>query len=103
MMTRWLRKLRLFGRFKFTDAQAMAKSDPENFLCPTYVELALLDVGDIVKVCIGEEQFWTVIQSINDHKITASIDNELQHTEEHGLSIDDLIRFEKRHIHAIYE
>ena len=102
-MTRWLRRLRLFGGPKFIDAQAMAKESSDTFFCPAPVALAALQVGDIVKVCTGDERFWTIIQAIDGKWISASIDNELLNTEQHGLHCDDLIRFERRHIYAIYE
>lgn len=100
---RWLRRLRLFGGTKFVDAQAMALAFPETFQRPAPVALAALQVGDIVKVGTGDERFWTIIQDIHGKWISATIDNELQHSEQHGLFCDDMIRFERKHIFDIYE
>lgn len=85
------------------DAQQMHKEHPESFSAPSDAELDNIKLGDIVKVCDSKERFWTKVQSVNNDKITATIDNDLLGmSDKHNCNYGDSIVFEKRHIYAIY-
>lgn len=85
----------------FTDAQKQHKLHPKTFYAPSNEELDNLKKGDTVKVCNGEERFWTCILSITGDKIKAIVDNVLLDGDEYDNR--DIISFEKRHIYDIYE
>lgn len=87
---------------KFTNAQEMAKKYPETFKAPTLNQLNNLKVGNLVKVCVEPERFWTFILEINGDEIKAQIDNRLIFTGEHYLKYKDVITFNKNNIYQIY-
>jgi hypothetical protein len=89
-------------KVSFIDAQQMSKDHPDTFEAPDANQLAVLQVGDIVKVCPGSERFWAEIKEIEGSTITAVVDNDLIYTEQHGLQLGDYIQFEKQHIYNIY-
>lgn len=85
----------------FTDAQEMAIKHPETFEAPSKKELESLKPGSYVKVSVMSERFWCEIISIDGENIVARVDNDLVCTDEHGISCDDIIKFEKRNIYNI--
>ena len=85
----------------FIDAQEQHKLHPDTFYAPSNEELDSLKKGDIVKVCNGEERFWTRILSINGDKIKATVDNDLLDADDYDCG--DTISFEKRHIYNIWD
>ena len=83
-----------------TDAQEMAKLNPDTFEAPDKKDLSLIKEGDSVKICVGKERFWTTVLKVKGENIEGSVDNDL--VTENGLSYGDTIKFEKRHIYSIY-
>lgn len=64
--------------YGFLDAQERHKRHPETFEVPDHADLYSIKKGDFVKVCIGNERFWTVITRISKGGIiTATVDNDL--------------------------
>jgi hypothetical protein len=56
--------------FKFLDARAVNKENPETFHVPSTFELKAIEIGDNVKVCIWDEhnqpeRLWVEITAIN--------------------------------------
>lgn len=90
-------------KVKFIDAQKMAKKHPKTFFAPTKQELAALKKGDIVKVCPGMERFWVEIIEIDKQKVKGIVDNNLIFSNVHGLKLNSIVHFEKKHIYDIYE
>ncbi len=90
-------------QINFVDAQEMHKNNPETFYAPDNEKLENLKKGDIVKVSTGGERFWCIIDEIKQGSITATIDNNLVGTDEHGLKYGDSITFESKHIFNIYD
>lgn len=86
-------------KFKFVDAQKMAKEHPGTFEAPSKEDLKALKKGDTVKVCINGERFWTVIEKIEKNKIVALVANILIST---PAELGDRITFEKRHVYSIF-
>jgi len=92
----------LFTDVVFVDAQAMAASHPDTFEAPTPQELAALAVGDVVKVCDGNERFWTVIKERKDADIiVAAVDNKLVGGQ--AFDLGDLVQFKTCNIYAIHK
>ena len=87
----------------FVDAQEMSRIHPKTFEAPTADELALIRTGSIVKVCVPPERFWVIVKEVNGGKIVGEVNNYLTATDEHGLSNEDIIEFEPRHVYSIYE
>ncbi|MBM3618029.1 MAG: hypothetical protein FJX23_05720 [Alphaproteobacteria bacterium] len=81
------------------DAEQLAIQYPETFTRPGPKRLAALREGDLAKVCTCNERFWCEITAREGVHFTARVDNELQHTAEHGISLDDIVQFEERHIY----
>jgi hypothetical protein len=69
----------------------------------------LLFPGDYAKVCVEfrdhngykGERFWVRIASALSGQYQGIIDNDLDHTEAHGLRCGDLIAFDYRHIYNL--
>ena len=88
---------------EFYDAQALAEEHPDSFDVPQEIELTEIAAGSIVKICAAGERFWVVVSGVSDAgKIIGKVDNELKRSEEHGLSIDDEVIFERRNIYAVW-
>ncbi len=78
----------------FTDAQKVARMYPDTFWVPDLDDLLTkVKPGSLVKVCVSDERFWCIVNSIEDAKITATIDNDLLNTDMHGLNFGDIITF----------
>ncbi|QIF04149.1 hypothetical protein [Roseimicrobium sp. ORNL1] len=66
----------------------------------------LLFPGDYAKVCVEfsdhkgytGERFWVRVTSAEPGQYRGVVDNDLEHTEAHGLRYGDLIAFDYRHI-----
>lgn len=89
-------------QLQFVDAQEMSKKHPDTFEAPSIEELNDLAPDVNVKVCVEGERFWVLITEVNGDKITGTVDNDLQRTHVHGLSLGDTINFEKKHVYGIY-
>lgn len=84
----------------FVDAQEMHRLHPLTFEAPLQDDLDKLKAGEFVKVCCANtERFWCIIQTIEGNEITATVDNNLFHSAEHGIHFGDTVKFEKRHIY----
>ncbi len=63
--------------------------------------------GDVAKVCIRfdavsdyqGERFWLLIVTSNEGVYTGTVDNDLTHTERHGLKKGDTVTFDYRNIY----
>lgn len=92
----------------FTDAQKMRAQHPDTFEAPTADEVASLTAPSYVKVCVGRERFWVEVTSIEKTDdpfmwlFMGVVNNDLQLTHEHGLSCNDVVEFEGRHIYGIH-
>ena len=86
----------------FINAQKMAKENPDIFFVPSVEKLNEIKTGSFVKVAVEGERFWVEVISVNENKIIGKVGNCLIMTKEHGLSLDDRIVFEKKHIYSIY-
>jgi len=89
-----------------TDAQQMREKYPDTFGAPSKEQIADLTEGSCAKMCVGRERFWVKVATIDKAdpdpfrwKFKGPIDNDLVFTDEHGLSCDDSIEFEGRHIY----
>ncbi|EPY3962323.1 TPA: hypothetical protein ACKFTV_002206 [Klebsiella pneumoniae] len=71
------------------NAQRLHRMYPNTFQVPTYEELSELKVGDLVKVCINNERFWSIITSIKGKTFIAEVNN---HLVLNDLSVGDLIK-----------
>ena len=89
----------LFTDIVFSDAQQLKRENPDTFTTPSDEDLLALEVGDIVKVCDGEERFWNVVKEINGDVIVAEVNNCLIGDQPYG--VGHLIQFSKRHIYDI--
>lgn len=88
----------------FSDAQALASQHPETFSCPSMQELTTLKVSDYVKVCTGNERFWTKLEDLcEDGGLIGRVENDLVNQELHGLSYGDLIKFYPNNVYSILE
>lgn len=85
---------------ELVDAQEMHLRQPDTFEVPSSERLALLKVGDQVKVCAAGERFWVLIQTVSGKEYTGSIRNHLVRTPTHGLVFGDVIEFAQRHIYS---
>lgn len=85
---------------EFIDAQEMAQLHPDTFEAPSTEELNQIKEGSIVKICNGEERFWTTVIKIDKSKVTAAVDNQL--LGDYDYDFGDVIEFEKRHIYSIF-
>lgn len=84
------------------DAQQMHSENPESFEVPAHRELDALGRDCVVKICVGNERFWTKIIHVDGEKITAIIQNDLLNTDQHGLNYNDVIEFEKKNVYSIW-
>ena len=86
-------------KYEFTDAQSMARMHPYTFMAPGLEELAVIKVGDFVKVCHNNERFWSIVKSVDGVTVTAEVNNDLICSQ--PFKCGDTISFEKRHIYDI--
>jgi hypothetical protein len=89
----------LFTDVVFSEAQQLKRENPDTFTTPSDEDLLALEVGDIVKVCDGEERFWNVVKEINGDVIVAEVNNCLIGNQPY--SVGHLIQFSRRHIYDI--
>jgi hypothetical protein len=80
----------------------MGVKHPATFEAPTKEELDTIKVGSTVKVCTGNERFWTIITEIKGQKITATVDNNLVNEENEDIPYVTEIHFQKKHIYDVY-
>ena len=84
---------------KLMSAEDQAKKYPYSFFKPSEEFLLHLEIGDIVKLCNGEERFWVVLTSVN-HDLDyyeGEINNPL--VSKHGYDYGDLIAFKRENIY----
>ena len=69
----------------------------------------LIFPGDYAKVCVAfdkhnectGERFWVRVTSAKSGQYQGIVDNDLDHTEAHGLRCGDLIAFDYRHVYNL--
>lgn len=81
------------------DAEQLALQHPETFTRPGPKRLEALRAEDMAKVCTCNERFWCIVLERNGKDFRGKVDNDLQHTDEHGLRVNDIVHFEERHIY----
>lgn len=86
----------------FVDAQEMALLHPNTFIAPSKKELKKIKKNSIVKVCVNKERFWVIVHSIKRNTIIGEVNNDLIFSDQHGLKIGDIIKFEKRNVYDIF-
>jgi hypothetical protein len=86
---------------KFVNAQEMAFQHPETFHAPSPQDLARLQPGDNVKVCVANERFWCWVLALCGEEIIGIINNDLVNSHIHCLVCGDAIRFGKKNIFQI--
>ena len=87
----------------FVNAQEMHRAHPDTFDAPSVADLNSISVGDIVKVCANEcERFWTTVTAVDGDMITATVNNDLVLTDQHGLRCDDVIEFHRDCVYSIF-
>jgi len=84
----------------WVDAQQMAKENPETFEAPTEEELEAIEVGWTVKVCNGQERFWTEVVEKGDGYLLVKVDNMLVYRR--GYNLGDILKIENRNIYEIH-
>ena len=89
-----------FYRDEWVDAQEKHKQHPDTFDVPSEEELAKIDVGFTVKVCNGQERFWTEVVELLEDGLMVRVDNNLVH--DRGYNFGDILRIEKKHIYEIH-
>jgi hypothetical protein len=86
-----------YDSYGFLDAQERHKRYPETFESPDHNDLYSIKKGDFVKVCTGNERFWTIITKISKGGIiTAIVDNDL--ILPHSFKCGDKIMFNRNNI-----
>lgn len=90
------------------DGVKRATFHPDTFAIPTAIERTGLRVDDFAKVGFegtatkGGEKFWTQVVEVKDGpRYVVRIDNDLVYTAGHGISYNDLIEVEPRHILSV--
>lgn len=79
----------------FVDAQAMRIEHPETFEAPSKEDLENIAAGDLVKVCVNDERFWTHVTDLKGEMVTGRVDNDLL---QQGIKYNDIIEFPKNYI-----
>ncbi len=82
---------------EFDDAQERARQNPATFEAPGPEELGAVGPGSFVKVCCGDERFWTLVTRREGDRIWAKVNNDLAFTNLHGLRDGDEVQYETRH------
>lgn len=85
----------------FVDAQQMAVSYPETFEAPDRNDLDAIEPGIYVKVCTAGERFWVMTERKLNQHIVGTVANDLCRTEQHGLALGMLVRFEEHHVYRV--
>lgn len=79
---------------------------PATFSAPSEADLAAIGAGSFVQVCPAtlpkSERFWVQVEATSDSALVGSISQDCVLTHVHGLSDQDQIEFERRHIYKIY-
>ena len=79
-------------------------------LLPHEIRYWGLHTGDLAKVCAPfpktedeytGERFWVIVTQAKPGHYQGTIDNDLKHSNLHGLQFGDLIAFDYRHIYQI--
>lgn len=86
-------------KVEFRDAQKMHFLHPKWFDAPTAYKLQEVQVGHYVKICADPERFWVQVTQRDGDKLVGKVNNDLVCTHAHGLSCDDYVEFETRHIY----
>jgi hypothetical protein len=81
---------------------------PEFDVLP-HADRVSLRPGDVAKICVqfeevggySGERFWVLILESHDGVYTGTLDNELEHTGQHGLKNGDTVTFDYRHIYDL--
>ncbi len=98
------------GPSEWVDAQEMHRSHPATFHAPTAQEIREIKDGVAVKICNGDERFWTHAQVVSVERkgkdpfrwlITATVDNRL--SGDFACDYGDLVQFEGRHAYDVDE
>lgn len=89
-----------FYRDEWVDAQEKHRQHPDTFDVPSEEELAKIDVGFTVKVCNGQERFWTEVVELLEDGLLVRVDNNL--VNDRGYNFGDILRIEKKHIYEIH-
>ncbi|HSG31860.1 MAG TPA: hypothetical protein VLB82_09975 [Thermodesulfobacteriota bacterium] len=87
---------------QFEDAQQIFSEHPDTFYAPSKEELETITEGSLVKICVCNERFWTIVKSVDGETIVATVNNQLIESDEHNLFLGDEITFEKKNIYNIY-
>ena len=90
----------------FTNAVEYSERYP-NFEVLPHSERTSLQAGDVAKICVrfegdskySGERFWVLIGTSNEGVYAGTVDNELVHTDRHGLKNGDAVTFDYRHIY----
>jgi hypothetical protein len=88
------------------DSERKARTHPDAWDHPPQEALNRIQPGFLVNVGVTHaklagERFWGVVQEIAGNVITIQIDQKLVCGKDHGLSYQDLISIEPRHIFGI--
>lgn len=101
-------------RYELIDAQQRSRAFPTTFAAPSLDEVAALAAGDLVKLGVefppdGQgrtgERFWVIVSDVDaagPRLFAGRIDNDLQCTGAHGLSLGDLIGFDPQHVLRVW-
>ena len=90
----------------FINAVEYSELYPDFEVLP-HADRVSLKTGDVAKICISfdgdpkirGERFWVFIKSNAEGIYTGTVDNDLSHTNLHGLKNGDLVTFDYRHIY----
>lgn len=82
------------------DAQQMAIDYASTFQAPTAAELDGIAVGMLVKICDGDQRFWTRITGIDGDGVCATVESGTGR-EDHGYGFGQEVLFEKRHAYIV--
>lgn len=94
-----------------TNAQEMARQNPETFSAPDTFDLHTLEPGDMVKVCVQfqrqsdlcqGERFWVELAFVRGDILGGVIVNKLIHSDLHGLQELDKIKFHVTNVYSVH-
>lgn len=92
---------------QLNNAAAFLQRHPQNVTLPTNQDIAELEIGDCVKVGVGDgpgsEAFWVEIVSLGLLPMVGAIVNDLKFTDIHGLAAGDLIMLHAENAFAIHK
>jgi hypothetical protein len=90
------------------NAQEIADKHGFTITLPSATELHSLEVGDYVKVGVGEygkkgsEAFWVDLLAVDPLHMFGSVANVLKNTENHGLEAGDILIIQRSNVFAIH-